>query len=113
MFADLDEGEIRNLAAAFDEIAFGRGERIIEQGLSGDSMYVITSGSCELVRYVKESSRSSTIKAGDYFGHEVMIDHQKYLASVISNSTTTGWRIDRSTLMNVVPIHRLRAARLG
>lgn len=113
MFADLDDGEIRNLAAAFDEIAFGRGERIIEQGLSGDSMYVITSGSCELVRYVKESSRSSTIKAGDYFGHEVMIDHKKYLASVISNSTTTGWRIDRATLMNAVPIHRLRAARLG
>ena len=31
---------------AFDEIAFGRGENIIEQGHYGDSMYVITSGSC-------------------------------------------------------------------
>ena len=29
-----------------DEIAFGRGENIIEQGHFGDAMYVISSGTC-------------------------------------------------------------------
>jgi serine/threonine protein phosphatase PrpC/CRP-like cAMP-binding protein len=46
MFKNLDEEEINNLASAFDEIAFGRGENIVEQGHFGDSMYVITSGTC-------------------------------------------------------------------
>ena len=46
MFKDLSEDEITKLASAFDEIAFGRGENIVEQGHFGDSMYVITSGSC-------------------------------------------------------------------
>eukprot|EP00980_Cylindrotheca_fusiformis_P007295 scaffold1525_cov142-Cylindrotheca_fusiformis.AAC.95 len=95
---------------SFVEIAFGRGENIIEQGHIGDSMFVITSGACELVRLVKGTARNSPIKAGDYFGHEVMIDHQKYLATVVSLQTTTGWKIDRATLSTAVDIDKLRKA---
>lgn len=46
MFQGLDSEEISRLASAFDEIAFGRGENIVEQGHFGDAMYVITSGAC-------------------------------------------------------------------
>jgi serine/threonine protein phosphatase PrpC/CRP-like cAMP-binding protein len=46
LFQDLNEEEIGNLATAFDEVAFGRGENIIEQGHFGDQMYVISSGTC-------------------------------------------------------------------
>jgi serine/threonine protein phosphatase PrpC/CRP-like cAMP-binding protein len=46
IFSSLSDDEIKKLASAFNEIAFGRGENIIEQGNFGDSMYVITSGSC-------------------------------------------------------------------
>jgi serine/threonine protein phosphatase PrpC/CRP-like cAMP-binding protein len=46
MFRGMKEEEIRKLAAAYDEVAFGRGESIVEQGNQGDAMFVITSGSC-------------------------------------------------------------------
>jgi serine/threonine protein phosphatase PrpC/CRP-like cAMP-binding protein len=46
MFEGLNEDELHKLASAFDEIAFGRGENIVEQGHFGDSMYVLTSGAC-------------------------------------------------------------------
>ena len=46
MFADLSEEEVGNLATAFDEVAFGRGENIIEQGHFGDAMYILSSGTC-------------------------------------------------------------------
>jgi CRP-like cAMP-binding protein len=46
IFQDLSAEETQKLAAAFDEIAFGRGENIVEQGHFGDCMYVITSGAC-------------------------------------------------------------------
>jgi cAMP-dependent protein kinase regulator len=52
MFKNLDEEEINNLASAFDEIAFGRGENIVEQGHFGDSMYVITSGTCGKLTWI-------------------------------------------------------------
>ena len=46
IFTNLDEEEINTVATAFDEIAFGRGESIVEQGHFGDTMYVISTGSC-------------------------------------------------------------------
>jgi CRP-like cAMP-binding protein len=46
LFENLDEDEISKVAVAFDEIAFGRGEQIVEQGHVGDSMFVLTSGTC-------------------------------------------------------------------
>eukprot|EP00339_Tiarina_fusa_P012953 CAMPEP_0117002996 /NCGR_PEP_ID=MMETSP0472-20121206/4464_1 /TAXON_ID=693140 ORGANISM="Tiarina fusus, Strain LIS" /NCGR_SAMPLE_ID=MMETSP0472 /ASSEMBLY_ACC=CAM_ASM_000603 /LENGTH=748 /DNA_ID=CAMNT_0004703499 /DNA_START=143 /DNA_END=2389 /DNA_ORIENTATION=- len=108
LFKRLEEDEIQNLAAAFDEIAFGRGEHIVEQGHFGDAMYVITSGTCELVKVVKGQPRNLTLKAGDYFGHEVMVDQQKYAATVVSMSTFTGWKIDRAVLSQTVPLDQLR-----
>lgn len=110
MFSELEEEEIVSLAVSFDEIAFGRGENIIEQGHFGDTMYVITSGSCELVRLVKGTARNSPIKAGDYFGHEVMVDHQKYLATVVSLQTTTGWKISRQKLSKAIDVEKLKKA---
>jgi len=46
MFRGMKVDEIRKLAAAYDEVAFGRGDTIVEEGSSGDAMFVITKGSC-------------------------------------------------------------------
>ena len=46
LFQDLSEEEVSKVAVSFEEIAFGRGEQIVEQGHVGDSMFVITSGTC-------------------------------------------------------------------
>jgi serine/threonine protein phosphatase PrpC/CRP-like cAMP-binding protein len=46
LFGGLDDEEITTLSTAFDEIAFGRGENIVEQGHFGDTMYVLSSGTC-------------------------------------------------------------------
>lgn len=108
MFQSLQEEDVNKLAAAFDEIAFGRGENIVEQGHFGDAMYVISSGSCELVKVVKGMPKNQTLKAGDCFGQEVIVDQQKYAATVVSLQTTTGWKIDRAVLAKTIPVDMLR-----
>jgi CRP-like cAMP-binding protein len=65
----------------------------------------------ELVRLIKGVPRNLTLKAGDYFGHEVMVDKQKYAATVVSLQTVTGWRIDRTVLAQTVPLDKLRRAK--
>lgn len=72
--------------------------------------FLATFCNIELVRLVKGTARNSPIKAGDYFGHEVMIDHQKYLATVVSLQTTTGWKISRANLNKAVDIEKLNKA---
>lgn len=108
LFQDLNDAEVTKLAVAFDEIAFGRGEHIVEQNNFGDSMFVITSGTCERVKVVKGSPESSTLKVGDNFGDEVILDRQKYSDTVVSCETVTGWKINRDVLTKTVPVEKLR-----
>jgi len=108
LFEDLDEDEISKVAVAFDEIAFGRGEQIVEQGHVGDSMFVLTSGTCERVKVVKGSPESSTLNAGDNFGEEVILDRQKYSSTVVSLETVTGWKINKKVLTETVPVEKLK-----
>lgn len=108
LFQNLNDAEVTKLAVAFDEIAFGRGEHIVEQNNFGDSMFVITSGTCERVKVVKGSPESSTLKAGDNFGDEVILDRQKYSDTVVSRETVTGWKINRDVLTKTVPVEKLR-----
>ena len=46
IFENIKSSGITNLAASMIEVTFGRGEVITEQGIPGDSMYVIEKGSC-------------------------------------------------------------------
>jgi serine/threonine protein phosphatase PrpC/CRP-like cAMP-binding protein len=61
LFKGLSEEETSKVASAFDEIAFGRGENIVEQGHYGESMYVITSGSCGEYKSIEKSFRFSML----------------------------------------------------
>lgn len=52
--------------------------------------------------------RNLTLKAGEYFGHEVIVDSQKYAATVVALQTTTGWKIDRGTISKSIPLDKLK-----
>jgi len=109
LFKGLGEEEITKLAVSFDEIAFGRGEEIVKQGHFGDSMFVITSGTCERIRVSKGKPSSTTLKTGDHFGNEVILERQKYSATIVSLQTVTGWRISREVLTSVIPVDKLNS----
>jgi CRP-like cAMP-binding protein len=62
----------------------------------------------ELVEIVKGMPQNQTLKVGDSFGKEVIVDQQKYAATVVSLQTTTGWKIDRAVLADTIPLDKLR-----
>ena len=62
----------------------------------------------ELVKTVKGVPRTSQLKEGDFFGQEVILDQQKYGATVVSLKTTTGWKIDRTVLTSSVDPSKLK-----
>jgi serine/threonine protein phosphatase PrpC/CRP-like cAMP-binding protein len=45
-FNNMSTDDIKDLSAAMEGVTFGRGEIIIQQGQPGDTMYVISTGSC-------------------------------------------------------------------
>jgi len=65
LFADLTGPQLEEVVHLFDESFFGKGERILRQGVSGSGFYVILEGTAGI--RVDNVDRS-TLKAGDYFG---------------------------------------------
>jgi serine/threonine protein phosphatase PrpC/CRP-like cAMP-binding protein len=130
LYKNLPSDDIKSIAAAMENVTFGRGECIIEQGQPGGAMFVISTGTCgmfDLVNRVRcvflvlpliedfktffaeyverlEGHRphNATLKSGDFFGDEVMMDQKHYGATVVSLQTTSCWRIDRTLLKQTV-----------
>lgn len=78
---------------------------------SFSSIYAIKSSSfffIARVKIIKGTPQNSKLKAGDYFGHEVIAHQKKYAATVMSLQTITGWKIDREVLTNIISVEQLK-----
>src|SRR6266513_5062335 len=65
LFADLTTPELENLVDTFDEQMFSEGERVVRQGLSSASFYVILDGTASIRVDGKDRA---TLRPGDFFG---------------------------------------------
>ena len=65
LFADLTRPQLGAVAHEFDEEAFGEGQKVLRQGLSGSGLYVILDGSAVVTRDGEEIAR---LGRGDFFG---------------------------------------------
>jgi CRP-like cAMP-binding protein len=65
LFADLPRPQLEALAHTFDEQVFPEGQRVLRDGLSGSSFYVILDGEAAVVIDGEERSR---LGRGEFFG---------------------------------------------
>lgn len=83
LFADLAQHRLQAVAHTFAEEWFAAGQRVLRQGLSGSSLYVIIEG--EAAVYIDGSERSKLAK-GDFFGEISALLHEPPTADVIALS---------------------------
>jgi CRP-like cAMP-binding protein len=65
LFADLPRPQVEAVAHTFDEQVFPEGQRVLRDGLSGSSFYVILEGEAAVVIDGEERSR---LGRGEFFG---------------------------------------------
>jgi CRP-like cAMP-binding protein len=65
LFADLSPPQLEALAHTFDEQVFPQGQRVLREGLSGASFYVILDGEASVVIDGEERAR---LGRGEFFG---------------------------------------------
>jgi len=65
LFADLTRPQLEAVAHEFEEEAFGEGQKVLRQGLSGSGLYVILDGNAVVSRDGEEIAR---LGRGDFFG---------------------------------------------
>jgi CRP-like cAMP-binding protein len=64
LFADLSSPQVEAVSHSFDEQVFAEGQRVLRDGLSGSSFYVILEGEAVVVIDGQERSR---LGRGDFF----------------------------------------------
>ena len=65
LFGDLSWPEIEAVAHTFDEEAFGPGQRVLRQGLSGSGLFIVIEGEASV--HVNRAERAR-LGRGDFFG---------------------------------------------
>ena len=83
LFTCLTETQIESLISGSHTIHFGRGERVIEQGADGSSMFVLLDGTAQVsVAQNGSSIRVGVLRAGDCFGEMSLLTGDKRTATV-------------------------------
>ena len=83
LFADLDEGEVGQIARLFKERRFRAGETVIQEGSGGAAFFVIDSGEATVS---VGGTEQATLKTGDYFGEIALIDEGTRTATITAAS---------------------------
>jgi CRP-like cAMP-binding protein len=86
LFAALTDAEREELAPWFEERDVGEGVRLVGEGVSGYSFYVLTKGSAVV------TSGETTLRelgAGDFFGEVAIIERRRRTATVTTTAPST------------------------
>jgi len=103
LFQCLSDGQIGNLVGQSDLNHFGRGERVIEEGDDGDSMFILLQGSAQ-VSVAKNGSTIpvATLRSGDCFGEMSMLTGEKRSATVQAERDCYVMEIGKKVMVEVI-----------
>lgn len=103
LFATLDGGSLDIIVNAMAERRVDSGERIINEGDTGDFMFVVEQGAFDCLKRV--DNREDVLHhciAGDYFGELALLYNCPRAASVVAREASVAWQLDRETFNHIV-----------
>ena len=97
LFSDMSREDLEKLATFSFSKSYGPAELIIEEGRTGNGLYVIRSGQVEVVKGLNSDNpqRLAVLGQGEVFGEMALLDEWPRSASVRTLEDTTCIGIDR------------------
>jgi CRP-like cAMP-binding protein len=101
-FKCLTDDQVQKIVSAASISLFGKGERIVDQGADGSSMFIILTGDAAVfVRhhdYETEQTRVAGLHPGDYFGEMSLLTGEARSATVVAEADCEILEIAKSHL---------------
>ena len=98
-FASLSKKQLGRLAEEADVVSFQPGQPIVEEGMLGETMFVILSGEGQVL---KGGRKLGTVRPGDVFGEIAVLDGSPRSATVVAQTPLTAVRLFRRTLLRLM-----------
>ena len=97
LFSQLDQGQLDAISSFTFQKTFGPGELIVEEGHTGNGMYVIVSGNVEVVKALGTDSPRVVARrgSGEVFGEMALLGEWPRTASVRALDQVECLGIDR------------------
>ncbi len=103
LFECLSDAQIENLVKEARLNYFGRGERVIQEGAEGDSMFVMLRGAAQVsVSRNGSSIPVATLSAGDCFGEMSLLTGERRTATVRAESDCYVMEISKPVMAEVI-----------
>ena len=86
LFENVAEVDLEDIASQLIERRYSKGTVVVEEGLTGDYMYVIRSGRVKVIKASDDGREKimDFLEAGDFFGEMSLIDDEPRSAHVIA-----------------------------
>jgi CRP/FNR family transcriptional regulator, cyclic AMP receptor protein len=99
LFADFTKRHLAHLAKEAEELDFEPGTTIVEEGMLGETLFVVLSGKAKVTR---GGRKVGEVLPGDFFGELSALDGGPRTASVIADTPVRVLRLFRHTLMELL-----------
>lgn len=99
LFAGFTKRDLSRLAEETDVVSFPAGKPIVEEGMLGETMFVVMSGQAKVLRGTR---RLGTVRPGDFFGEVALLDGAPRSASVVAETPLVAIRLFRRTLFRML-----------
>jgi CRP-like cAMP-binding protein len=99
VFSEVPEEDLLELAAGVEEIEVRQGERIIEKGELGSSLYIVVDGK---VRAHDGDQELRVLGSREIFGELAVLDPEPRSASVTAIEDTLLFRVDERVLYEMM-----------
>lgn len=110
----LSEEQLGQLLADAKLLRFGRGEKIIEEGKEGRSMFILVRGSADVFVNVNDEQRHvATLKDGDYCGEMSLLTGEPRSATVKALTDCEMWELSKDTLADILADNNVLVDRLS
>jgi small-conductance mechanosensitive channel/CRP-like cAMP-binding protein len=110
----LSKDQLDQLLADARLLRFGRGERIIEEGKEGRSMFILVHGSADVFVKVNDEQRHvATLKDGDYCGEMSLLTGEPRSATVKALTDCEMWELGKETLAEILAENKALVDRLS
>lgn len=110
----LDTAQTDKLLMHAKLLRFGRGEKVIEQGERGESMFMLLQGEADVFVSVNgHDSHVATLKAGDYFGEMSLLTGEPRSATVSATRDCEMWEIQKGVLAEILQENENLVQKLG
>jgi CRP-like cAMP-binding protein len=99
LFAGFSRRHVERLAKATDELVYAPGDTIVEEGMLGETLFVVMEGKANVIR---GGRKIAEVLPGEFFGELSTLDGGPRTASIVAATPVSVIRLFRHTLLDLL-----------